>query len=353
MVLISLFEVPNFLLKSDFYCGMYENIKELGVGSDEWVDEMRSKFDVPYFAEDDDVFNVEEFMNLVNVCQYWGVRICPSIFIYSLFNPSGFQLGLLKMYLKMYGYTVESFLKKCETFKNHEELDDSQGINIFMKHVIYEMPDFNFYEDILSLLSIFNENLEDIEEIELKTENSGTIFILKLFDKLYKFYREYHSFRDVIKDLPLIPYNETSEILNPNFFEMFDVKLITRFHENNYYRGRICILQYKFLNSNFKSVLYIDIELLLKIEEKIKNNITFHYDYETIEYTTSKNVKIIYDNNSLKMGDIVLKSKRQINLLIYEITINKSDFLAYYNKIYPNIEYISSIDDNQFKKINH
>ena len=86
MIQINLFQIPCFLKKSFLGKELLRESENYIVGSPDWIKSMSKTVSIKYFVSSYEINSMEEFLNLIDVCNYWGLNYCASIFVYYLEN---------------------------------------------------------------------------------------------------------------------------------------------------------------------------------------------------------------------------------------------------------------------------
>lgn len=215
---ISLFEIPDFLKNSELGIYLLAGANKYKIGSEEWINEMRSLQVVKYFAEDDSVNSFEDFVNLIYVCHFWGLPICASIFVYYLKSSEEFiiKIGifLVNKFLSYYDHSITTILNTEIIITDSEEF-----LNVLIKYTNVESirNENEFYEKVVDFLINDETNLNySINEVR---------FYVELIKRLISFYYVFRNKKDIIEYVPVIPFNKNNEIMGENYNKKFKFEL--------------------------------------------------------------------------------------------------------------------------------
>jgi len=301
MVRINLFQIPKFLENTKMAQFLLENSKNFEVGSEEWINEMKETNNVEYFVETDQIDSVSYFIKLLEVCIHWGQGekfYTPSLYVYYLLNRDICFKKLIDICLKKRDLSLEILNDM------YNEWTESGDINIpDLKHKLItyfsNAGPIENEENVYSFLMMieYYSDLEPIREIITEFEH---------FNKMYKNRKEY------IRDLPLIPFDNT--ILNDKYYDRYifnglynpdrQIKIIIKIYINSLKIGYFRI-------KKFESLLGIITNF--KYREDIELHDIF-YSPEASEITFNKldidNEEFFIDNiidELIKIRDLFLK----------------------------------------------
>lgn len=160
-MLITLFEIPEFLKKSDMGILLLQESKSYKIGSKEWIECMSQTTDVKYFAETDEINDTSDFENLFNVCNFWGLYVdflgknigCLSLFIYYSTNHD-FEKYVCRKYIEYYGFKFNNILEyvDCE-LKEYFDIDVNASENFQKEYFITDEKIIDFLESISNPIS--------------------------------------------------------------------------------------------------------------------------------------------------------------------------------------------------------
>lgn len=336
MTEISLFEIPEFLKQSEQGKIYLERANLYPIGSEEWIDEMREKFVVSYFAKDDVINDIKDFSNLIDVCNYWSANFCASLFVYYMFKKKECNECLIDKFLYYNNMNFAEFIKfeykyALEKYKNDDVMTDV--INDLTEHGKYTIE-----ETIDGFDGIINFLLSNIEEGLNRQITNEEKSILELFIKLDGFEFRNRDRIDIIYKIPIIPYGDY-EIMGENYNDRysFDSSNIIFINGNSYANFQIYEVNRKILDfqiSNYKVIFALRNSIsrskgqfycncvgdIYKISGD-SDDLLFYHTMHTIDHGTTH-------------GFTNIEGERQINL-----------FLECLNKI------IKSIKDN-YPRIN-
>lgn len=320
----SLFEVPEFMKSSYTIQEIFEEANSYKMGSDEWIEAMKEKIDFQYFAENDNVENLEQFTNLMNVCDLWELPLCPSLFVYYFKNKTDGPLDdknpeqyFHDKMLYLDGYTYETFKQYVfdVLFNGVTPLDGDYN-DIFEK--LGDLSENDFGHAKIGRENDFSDNnikskvdseirhyihtkFQDYYDNVYYTHDYKNSEYKKLFDTYRKFERFISTYEG--NDLSLIgfvPYNKNVEIgefepkytfnISESYDDFVDVS-IDRLGRN------VC---------EFRTRLGI----LLKIRDGLKSNENFKVGTRTDSFDYDGFYLLIYSDDSNSSTNIYLENER-------------------------------------------
>lgn len=311
MVEINLFEIPDFLRDSELGVNLLEESRDYKVGSYDWIRSMRKMVEVKIFAENDEVNNIEEFENLIDVCDYWGRPICASIYIYYLRNRSECDLILIKRYFPDYERVkyISEEVNRTIRIVHWAYICDEPGkyiknLSLEEEDLIRRMLMYSITKGVDLLLGSV-QVMEDDKYLYEKGEkfSNDKIKLFTLHSMLSEFVDKYKNRSDIIENIPLIPFDKNQELITHSDQLYFLEPIIYDYSINGFVEthGEKSLKYYEikiniYLNSTKIGMLNCDIRLLNAIATCLNKNIEFK--------TANINYKDNYKNNFLSIGNI-------------------------------------------------
>lgn len=300
---ITLFEIPDFLKGSEFGRNLLEGSKVYRVGSEEWIEYMRDELDVKYFAETDEVNTLDEFINLIDVCEFWGLDYCISIFIFYTINKETVTY-LEDKYIELYGFTIDKFVEHLNWLNRNDQ--PYNDINKILKKILNNSDEKDKPYKIIKEFMLDYE-LKDYNS-KIITLTNDKIKILKLYEKITYFSEVYKSVTkiDGIDDfylMPLISLNKNTEIGGPAYGNLYKFSLSYHDPDRNYFMEDFYIYKPIILYLRINSIdittfviknIYHLIAIINCIKRQIEFNISVN-DYVDMNYNNE--ILSLYDGN--------------------------------------------------------
>lgn len=343
MIWITLFQIPDFLKVSKMGKNLLNAANELVLGSDEWIDEMRIVQKVKYFAKDEIINNISDFDNLIKVCDYWDLPYSSSIFIYGLLHEKSCNTYLVNNFLNFYNHDIESFLN-LNYASEKEKYHKNDLFRILLEN--YENNNLKLDDDVsfLRAFDIFIEdNIENILQNDYMMDNEVRT-ILELYNNLWDFVRLYGDRRDIIDEIPILPYNKEKNIMGEHYNDKIYFgysSFIIRGNPNTY----------NYINSN------CEITFNIKIQEIIIRSFTIDNIYKIFALKNSINFSIIF--NCVVKGEITSINFNGLDLLEFKYPLKIGANIEHQSIILKNnrninkfIECLDDVINNYFKHNN-
>ena len=88
MIEINLLKIPPWLAKSKFLQPFYDNLEDLEIGSDEYIEQMKIPINVPFFNKTEYINNLKEFINIINTANFFIVKYPITVYLYIYQNKN-------------------------------------------------------------------------------------------------------------------------------------------------------------------------------------------------------------------------------------------------------------------------
>lgn len=138
MVVINLFQIPDFLKKTQLGIELLKYSNSLDVGSEEWIAKMSTTIEIQNIIFTDEIKNANDFIKVLRAFSFWSrdkFRLPVSAYIYYFENSEECIEIIGKAYLEKANLTLDDL--KDEYMKDYPKDDNYNGLHYgYVSHFI-------------------------------------------------------------------------------------------------------------------------------------------------------------------------------------------------------------------------